>query len=134
MPFPLASQSSRETSIASASTASSSVWEPTQPALASYGSQQQQQQQPPHMGVSTPVMNTPTHGQYSSPGFQNAAPARHDAFIGQQHSSMMGDPRHTIVTTQPMTLDGRPAMGYQFSLPSYGDPTTRNYGPSGGNC
>jgi len=89
------------------------------------------------MGVAPPVMGTPNQAQYTSPAFGNAIPARHDPFAGQQHQQLLGDPRQTIVTTQPtqaMPLDSRPAMNYHYSIPPYNDPTTRSYGPPGGSC
>ncbi|KAL3955510.1 hypothetical protein ACCO45_011073 [Purpureocillium lilacinum] len=129
--FPLPSQSSRETSSASASTASSSLWDPAHTTMAAYG------HHPQPMGVAPPVMGTPNQAQYTSPAFGNAIPARHDPFAGQQHQQLLGDPRQTIVTTQPtqaMPLDSRPAMNYHYSIPPYNDPTTRSYGPPGGSC
>ncbi|KAJ6444409.1 kyphoscoliosis peptidase [Purpureocillium lavendulum] len=129
--FQLPSQSSRETSSASASTASSSLWDPAHTTMAAYGHHPQPMAAPP------PVMATPNQEPYTSPAFGNAIPARQDPFASQQHQAMLSDPRQGIVTTQPaqpMPLDTRPAMNYQYSMPPYNDPTTRNYGPPGGSC
>lgn len=126
VPFPLPSQSSREDSIASASTASSSVWESTQGTMAPYGHHQQ-------ISVAPAVMGSSGHPQYSSPAFSgDAAAVRQNSFPGPPPPSMLSDPRQAIVTTQPMSMDGHPAMNYHYSMSPYNDATARGYGPPGG--
>ncbi|POR38382.1 Uncharacterized protein TPAR_01433 [Tolypocladium paradoxum] len=128
--FPLPSQSSREDSIASASTASSSVWESTQATMTPYGHHQQ-------IGVAPAVVGSSGHPQYPSPAFSaagSAATARQDSFSGPAPASMLSDPRQAIVTTQSISMDGSPAMNYHYSMPPYNDPAARGYGPPGSGC
>lgn len=117
--FPLPSQSSREASTASASTASSSIWEQTQPMLPSYGSQHQQQ-----MDVSPTMMDASGHAQFSPQSFTTSGTTvRREAFPSQPPSSMLSDPRQSIVGSQSMMMDARPDMNYQYIMPPYNDPT-----------
>ncbi|KAM4056719.1 hypothetical protein HRG_003587 [Hirsutella rhossiliensis] len=128
MPLPVPGQSSRETSTASGSTTSSSVWEPSQPSMASYGHQR-------HMGMSAAVMGSAVHAQYppsNLPGGHNTG--RQDAVFGGQASpSMLNSPGQTMPTTQAMQAS-RPLMNLQYSLPTYPDSTMPHYGPPGSGC
>ncbi|ODA76255.1 hypothetical protein RJ55_08100 [Drechmeria coniospora] len=125
------SQSSRETSMTSASTTSSSLWEPTQTMASSYGHQARQQ-----MTLSPPAVDPPPHAPYSPPNFATtAATPRRLPFSGHASPSMLNDPRQAVApTAQPMLLEGRATMGYQYMLPQYDDLTARNYGPSARGC
>ncbi|EXV04958.1 hypothetical protein E5D57_011732 [Metarhizium anisopliae] len=118
--FAIPSQSSREDSIASASTTNSSVWEPSQPSV-SYNHHPQQL-----AGVS------PTDHPHYSPSAFSAQPAITQSDQFQSASGqMVNDSRHDLVRGQPMPIDNRLTMNYQFSMSPYNDPTNR-YGPQGG--
>ncbi|EQL03288.1 hypothetical protein OCS_00990 [Ophiocordyceps sinensis CO18] len=126
--LPLPGQSSRETSTASGSTASSSVWEPSQPPIPSYGHQR-------HMGMSAAVMGSAVHAQYPPSTLAGGSnTARQDAVFGGQHSpSMLNNPGQSMATTQAMPVS-RPMMNLQYSLPTYPDSTMPHYGPPGSGC
>lgn len=125
--YPLPSPSSWETSTASGSTASSSVWESSQSTVTPYGLQQQ-------VGVGPGAMGSPVHGQYAGPVYPGGA--RHEPPVfGPSPASMFNDARHDVVTSPTMSMDGRQAVSYHYSMPHYRDPAARSYGgPSGGGC
>ncbi|KAG8425474.1 hypothetical protein J3458_002170 [Metarhizium acridum] len=118
--FAIPSQSSRENSIASASTTNSSAWEPSQPTM-SYNHHPQQ------LGGVSPT----DHHHYSPSAFsaQTAVP-QSDQFQSTS-GRMVNDSRHDVATGQPIPIDNRSTMNYQFSMNPYNDPTNR-YGPHGG--
>ncbi|PNY25010.1 Uncharacterized protein TCAP_05053 [Tolypocladium capitatum] len=128
--FPLPGQSIREDSIASAPTASSSVWESAQGTMTPYGHHRQ-------IGVAPAVVAASAHPQYSSPALSGDAAgttARQNSFSGPPPASMLNDPRQAIVTTPSMSVDGPPAMDYHFSMSPYDDAAARGCGPPGGGC
>jgi hypothetical protein len=123
VPFTVPSQSSREDSITSASTANSSVWESAQSTIP-YNHHPQQLTVPP-----------PDH-RYSSSVFPTQPATTQSGHFHQSSSSgqMMNDPQHNLATNHhPVPADSRSTMGYQFPLNPYSDPTNR-YGPHGGAC
>lgn len=115
MSLSMPGQSSRETSSASGSTTSSSVWEPSQPSTSSYGQQR-------HMGMSGAVM---AHAQYPP----NTLTTRQDhVYAGQPTFS-----GQAMAPAQAMPAS-RPLMNLQYSLPTYPDSTMPHYGPPGSGC
>lgn len=120
--FTVPSQSSREDSTASASTTNSSAWESSQPTIA-YNHHTQQ------LGVS------PSDHQHYSPSGFSAQPAatQSNPFQSSSQGHMMNDPRHGLAASQPMPIESRPAMNYQFPMNPYNDHAGR-YGPQGGSC
>ncbi|PHH70832.1 hypothetical protein CDD82_6905 [Ophiocordyceps australis] len=122
--FSMPNQSSREASIASGSTASSSVWESPQQGVSSYPGHQR------HLGMPVGMMNA----QYPPTGF--GADSRHDAsFVGPQPSSLANSARQGVVTTQSMPITGsRPTVNYQFPMSPYKDSSASTYGFQGPGC
>lgn len=130
--FALPSQTTREDSTASGSTAASSVWESSQSStIGPYSHHPPPSQQ---LGVSPSSIGSAEHQQpHYSPSVFPAAPdtTQPTAFHGHPPGSMMNDPRQTLATTQSMPIDSRPAM-YPYPVQSYNDPTPRSYGQHGG--
>jgi hypothetical protein len=128
--FPLPSQASRETSIASATTSTSSLWEGN-------GQQQQQQQQQQHeqqyttasmySGESTPRVDS-FSGQARPTGLMDVPGQGQQQQQQQQHQHQQAyNPQQ-----MPATMQGA-VMGYGNPNVSPYDPTPcQNYGPGGG--
>ncbi|RDA89466.1 hypothetical protein CP533_1523 [Ophiocordyceps camponoti-saundersi (nom. inval.)] len=128
-PSSLPGRTSREPSSASGSTASSSIWSPTQ-----------QQQQPTMSSYSrqhvNPVMSSAPshHAAFQPPPPPNAsfAPGGRQDVFAESSSSMLNDPCHAMVpTTQPA---GRPPIELHYPLSAYQDPSGQHYGHPGGGC
>lgn len=120
--FTVPSQSSREDSTASASTTNSAAWESSQPTI-SYSNHTQQH-----------GLSPSDHQHYSSSGFPSQpATTQSNPFQSSSQGHMINDPRHGLATSQPMSIDSRPSMNYQFQMNPYNDQTGR-YGPHGGPC
>ncbi|PFH55994.1 hypothetical protein XA68_17234 [Ophiocordyceps unilateralis] len=122
----LPGRSSREPSSASASTANSSIWSPSQPSMSPYGHQQ-------HVNV---VLGSaaPHTNPYPPPATPFAAAARQDAVFNEPSTSMLNNPSQTMATTQAATMASRPALELHYPLPPYQDSTGQHYGPPGTGC
>ncbi|KAG5981170.1 hypothetical protein E4U55_003230 [Claviceps digitariae] len=111
--FPLPSQSSREASIASGSTMTSSAWKCSPPTMAHYSHQPQQ------LGVSpsTTTMGSSDHQAYSSAVF-HAQPAstQPDLFQSPRSEHLMNDAHQSLTAPQPLPIDDRSVMNYHFPL------------------
>ncbi|OAQ63113.1 hypothetical protein VFPPC_14520 [Pochonia chlamydosporia 170] len=117
--FTVPSQSSsREDSIASVSTTNSSVWESSQSTIA-YGHHGQE------LGVS-PTDHHPHHHHSGPAGFPSQpATTQPLPFQNSPTAHVISDPRHGLVATQPLSIDNRQAMNYQFPMNPDDDPTSR---------
>lgn len=127
-PFPLAGQASREASITSASTSTSSLWDPQQQGIPAYSHHQPVNMAPGPMAGSS---------QYSTPVYSAESTPRVDAFTGQQTPQQQQQ-------QQPQQQGGFPAQQMPGELPgpsaNYSDPNApfnpnpRDYGPPGAYC
>lgn len=134
VPFPLPSQASRENSIASASTSTSSIWEgPPHGISSSYGH---------HQTMNVPnVMAGPSGTQgYSTPVYSGDSTPRVDTYSGQpQGNIQLETQRHQNYNPQqqmqPPEIQGPGPMNYSNpNAPPYHHADPRDYGPPGGYC
>ena len=124
-PFPLPGQASREASITSASTSTSSLWEPQQQGIPAYAH---------HQSVNVAPGGMPGSSQYSTPVYSAESTPRIDTFTGQQTPQQQQPQQQGGFSTQQMPGD------LSGASTNYGDPNApfnpnpRDYGPPGGYC
>lgn len=124
-------QDSREASIASVSTSSSSIWEPTQQMSSAYGR---------HMptNVPQPMARQPMSSQitpqpYSPQVFAGSATPRTETYHSTQSlGPMLDDPRQQAYPVVTIPNDGNSTMTYTTSMNPFHHPAGPGSGPSGG--
>jgi len=121
---------SREASIASVSTSSSSIWEPTQTITSAYGRSIPSNLPQPMSRQSMSSQMTPQP--YSTQVFTGASTPRTEAYHPQQSmGSMLDDPRHQAYPVVTIPSDGS-SMPYNMSINPFHHQPGPDNGPSGG--
>lgn len=121
-PFPLPGQESRETSIASASTSTSSLWEPQQ-GIPAYGH---------HHSMDVASGGIPGPSQYSTPVYSAESTPRVNSFTGQQTPHQQQQQGKFVTQQMSAEIPGTSANYNDLNAPF--DPNPRDYGPPGGYC
>ncbi|KAF7552964.1 hypothetical protein G7046_g7255 [Stylonectria norvegica] len=123
-------QGSREASIASVSTSSSSIWEPAQPMGPSYG-RPPPANVPTNMGRPAIPSQLPTQ-QYVSQVFPESSMSRNEAYHPTQSAGpLMGDPRQQNYSLTPNPSNSNPTVHYNLSMNTF-HPASQDHGPPGG--